>query len=806
MTRNDTLSTTPPAACGAHIAAASTRAVRVPTLSAGLALLLGAGSVAAQTAAAPTAPAAAASAATTTAAADKPVPLKPVEVNGAREAAPYKADKVQSAKITQPLLDTPKSIAVVPGQVLREQNAQTLQDLLQNVSGITFTSGEGNLGWGDFFTIRGFSAEQSLTIDGVRDAGMASRSDTFNLEQAEVYKGTGSVESGVSAVGGSVNLVSKEAHRGSAYNASIGLGTDGYRRATVDLNRDIGETSALRINLMRHHNDVAGRDVTDYDRYGAALSFATGLGTSTRLYLDLFHQRDDNTPDGGLPIQRGTNGSVMPGISRHAWFGASNLYTQQSRNDTVTARIEHDLTPATTLRNQFRYERADTWSVLAPARFNVGTTKNTLGYVGVGPLITGPGGVLSYGDFNNVDTTGATASLRLASVNTSKRYTIADDQLDAKTKFALAGMSHELVTGVEVYRETYGDEARTLDVPTGTLTFPLAAPSTVFPGTPTLVGADGSTSVVTNAGVYATDTITLSPRWQLQAALRYDRWKAASGGASRTDGAWSGRTGLVYKLLPEASLYTAFSRAAQPSAVGVTTNNAVYGTAAQLAYAPALSRTWEGGAKWDALGGRLALTGAVFRTELSDSWEYNADDSSPIRALPAKRVQGFELGAQGDISRHWSVYAGVSNLHSRITKGANAGDEAKNVPDWTGNLWATYRVDPSLSFSYGLQYVGKRRYTDSVMVGGLNNTSSTATGPNGVHPIYVADNEKTPGYAVQSLAARWRVNRMVALNLNLANLSNRMYWSRVGASLDGFQLYGVPGAGRTLTASVDLSY
>ncbi|KAG1223786.1 hypothetical protein G6F68_020253 [Rhizopus microsporus] len=67
------------------------------------------------------------------------------------------------------------------------------------------------------FTIRGFSAEQSITVDGIRDAGLSSRTDIFNLEQAEVFKGTGSIESGVSAVGGSVNLASKEARPGSFY-------------------------------------------------------------------------------------------------------------------------------------------------------------------------------------------------------------------------------------------------------------------------------------------------------------------------------------------------------------------------------------------------------------------------------------------------------------------------------------------------------------------------------------------------------------------------------------------------------------
>lgn len=739
-------------------------------------------------------------------AADEAAMMPPVEVRAKREQPDYQPQSVQSPKFTQPLRDTPQSITVVPAEVLRQQNAQTLQDVLQNVAGITFSSGEGNLGWGDFFTIRGFSAEQSITIDGVRDAGMASRTDTFNLEQAEVFKGTGSIESGVSAVGGSVNLVSKEAKRDTFYNASFGLGSDGYARATADLNRPIGETSALRLNLMKHKNGVAGRDVVDFDRYGVAASFAQGLGTDTRVVVNVLHQSDDNTPDGGLPIQRGTRGNVMPGVPRNAWFGASNLYTQQARTDSITARLERDLTGSTTIRNQFRYERVDSWNVLSPARFNVGTTRNGLGYIGKGSLVAAPGNITSYGDYDLVDTTGQPISLRLASMSGSKRYTIANNQTDVRTQFETAGLQHQLTAGLELYRETYGDHERSMDLPSGTLTFDPTNPITTFTGTPTTVGAGSARASVQNMGVYANDTITFSERWQAQTALRYDRWNAKNGDSSRTDGALSGRLGLVYKPAKEGSIYAAYSRSAQPSAVGVTTNNTINGTAAQFNYQPALSRTWEAGSKWDVLDGRLSVTGAVFRTELTDSWEYNPDNSSPVRSLPAKRVQGFELSTQGEITPRWSVMASLSHLKSRITKGVNEGAEARNVPDWTGSVWTSYMLTPAVTLSYGAQYVGQRRYADNVMVGGLSNNSSTASGPSGAYPIYVMDREKAPGYVVQNLALRWRINRQMTANFNIDNIANRFYWSRIGSSLDGFQLYGIPGAGRTYTASLDMSF
>jgi catecholate siderophore receptor len=733
----------------------------------------------------------------------------------------YKSDRVSSAKITAPLLDAPQSITVVPQQVLKEQNAQSLQEVLRNVPGITFMSGEGNLGWGDMFSIRGFSSEQSLTVDGVRDAGMSTRTDTFNLAQAEVFKGTGSVESGVSAVGGSVNLQSKEAHLGDANRVSAGIGTDAYRRVTGDFNQQLNDTTAVRLNLMRHYNQVSERDNVDYDRYGLAASLGAGLGTDTRFFLDLFYQKDDNTPDGGVPILRGTHGDRMPGVKRSNWYGDADTYTQQTKTMSVTSRLEHDFADDSSLRNQLRWQRTDSFAVLSPARFfaadangNRTCTGNrcaTLGYTGVGGLSQVPGSTVNaYTDYlNNAST--AYGVLRGSDYGQSKRYTILDNQTDYQFAFDTLGLGHQVATGVELYHETYGGLSRNAKVPSGSLWFDMADPSHSFASTYQRKGEGEPRSVIDDAAVYFSDTLTLNDQWQVLGSLRYDHWQAETRQRNETDisssdGAWSGRAGIVYKPLPNGSVYASYSEAAQPSAIGASTNNQIYGAASTLDYTPAKSTTYEVGTKWELLDERLNLTAALFRTELQNSWEYQQGESAPVRALPAKRVDGIEIGLQGNLTERWSAYSGFSALKSTQTKGINQGEEAKNVPDLTANLWTTYAFTDDLSLSYGANYVGRRRYSDNQYVGGLNNNSSNASGPAGVAPIYVRDHEKAPGYWLQNLAAQYKVNRQTTLNLNLNNLFNTFYYSQVGASLDGFQLYGVPGAGRTLTASVDYDF
>lgn len=112
--------------------------------------------------------------------------LAPVEVEG--EDSPYQPDAAQSPKMTAPLLDTPRSVQVVPKQVMSDQSASSLQDVLQNSPGITFAAGEGGRAGGDLPVIRGQNAASSLFLDGMRDASMQAR-DTFNLEQVEIIKG-----------------------------------------------------------------------------------------------------------------------------------------------------------------------------------------------------------------------------------------------------------------------------------------------------------------------------------------------------------------------------------------------------------------------------------------------------------------------------------------------------------------------------------------------------------------------------------------------------------------------------------------
>ncbi len=110
-------------------------------------------------------------------------------------------------KFTEPLIETPQSITVVPQFVMQDQGLSTLRDSLRNVPGISLAAGEAGA-QGDNLTIRGFTARNDIFLDGIRDFGSYYR-DSFNYEQVEVLEGPAGIQFGRGSTGGVINQESK---------------------------------------------------------------------------------------------------------------------------------------------------------------------------------------------------------------------------------------------------------------------------------------------------------------------------------------------------------------------------------------------------------------------------------------------------------------------------------------------------------------------------------------------------------------------------------------------------------------------
>ncbi|HXJ02666.1 MAG TPA: TonB-dependent receptor plug domain-containing protein, partial [Micropepsaceae bacterium] len=163
--------------------------------------------------------------------------------------------------------DTPQAITVIPQEQLKEQGVTSLEQALRNVPGITVSIGEGGTLNGDQFKIRGFDAKDDVYVDGLRDFGVYTR-DSFAFQEVQVLKGPSGTMFGRGSTGGVINTVSKTPFLGEMYSADVYAGNGAYYRGLVDVNRQVGDTTAIRINLMGNANHVVDRDLVKSDRWG----------------------------------------------------------------------------------------------------------------------------------------------------------------------------------------------------------------------------------------------------------------------------------------------------------------------------------------------------------------------------------------------------------------------------------------------------------------------------------------------------------------------------------------------------------
>lgn len=678
---------------------------------------------------------------------------------------PYKAEKSANSKLTQPLLDTPKTIQVIKKEMLREQGANSLMEALRNTPGITMQLGEnGNTSAGDTFMMRGFSTQNSTFVDGVRDLGAVSR-DVFNLEQVEVVKGAAGSDIGRGASSGYINLITKLPTLSDEVFATVGYGTADKSNLTADINQQLGDNSALRLNLMRRDGDVDGRDYVDNSSYGVAPSIAFGLDTATRVYVYSQHVRQDNTPDGGIPTigMEGffnANANINAGgkVDSENYYGAKGD-SERIDGDMFSVKFEHDFNDALTLRNLSRWGRSNNDRTL--------TGVNAISAPSADP---------------------STWTVARSRQVVDQENQILANQTSLNAAFDTFGLRNDLAAGLELMSEKqtnrgYATAAQTIDG-VAYAAVPITPANLYDPSVNDLLGDPYKTGVNTDgetktAALYVFDTLHLNEQWLLNGGVRFEHYRTETDSAALDGGALvprsadesgdltSWNTGVVFKPLENGSIYLSYANSLTPPGSGnfnLAANSATSSSNEQEGLDPQETEHVELGTKWDLLDERLALTLAAYRTENDKQVSY---DSFAARYFQEgkTRVDGVELGLVGQLSNFWQVSAGIAHMETEQLDQAsrnNSGVVSENSgvrwsPDLTATLWTSYTLG-DLTLGGGARYVSEQ---DRVITSGTD--LSTQNMPS------------IPSYWVADAMAAYRVNDNVNLRLNLYNLFDEEY-------------------------------
>jgi catecholate siderophore receptor len=652
----------------------------------------------------------------------------------------YKNSSSSLNKLTTPLKDTPKTITSIPKSLMEDQGATSLKDTLRNVPGLSINAGEGG-NQGDSVNIRGFSSRNDFFIDGIRDFGNYNR-DPFNIESIEVLQGPASILFGRGSTGGVINQESKEAHLGNDNKSSVALATNDTTRFTTDVNQEISNTSAFRINLMAHHNKVDGRDTVEDNRFGIAPSLSFGLGTDTRLTLNYLHQKEDNIPDYGIGFFKGRPAKV----DRSNYYGFQDDYFKSEVN-IATAKFEHDFSKDVSISNKLRY---------ADYKRQLNTIQPT---------------------YNTAFTT-ATRS----NINADSRETALINQTDLKVKFDTFGLENESVSGIELSRET---SAPTRFSYTGIpSTDPQNPADAYFSYTAKTLNSKVRGSNDTLAA-YFSDTLHLNQKWDILGSVRFDhlraRYKQELPAASFTtlsqitnNISWSG--GVVYKPTDNGSIYVSAGSSFQPSSETFSLKS---GARDGSDINPSTSRTYEVGTKWDFFKKKLSTSFAIFRTEKNKVRENDPNDSTAFLLVGRQVVDGFQVQISGNLTDKWQIFSGYSYLDGRVEKTAlttaSKGTPLGGTPRHTFNLFTTYKLPYNFEIGGGANGISDRR----------GNTSDSAN--------------KAPGYVTYNAMAKYNLNENIDFQFNVENLTDTLYYDQVSGRV-------VPGEGRVFMLTTNFSF
>jgi len=701
----------------------------------------------------------------------------------------YKVDKVATHKIATDLIDTPKTITVISGDLLDDQGVTSFADALRNVSGVsTFGAGEGgggNITTNDKLTIRGFSANQSIYIDGIRDLTTYSR-DLFNYEQIEVSKGANSSIAGKGTSGGSVNLVTKRASTQETFNkAQVSFDNFKTKRVTLDSNIALTQDTAVRVNaVLSDGGDKLDNGVENYKNTGFSVSLASELSDKTSIVGDLMIIKQDNTPLLGLPYVTEGVAKTFPNLTEGAidkslwsnYYGVEKRDFEKTNVTQATVKIEHEISDTSRIVSTTRVVKSDRKSTVSRPIFK--STRETID------------GKRVYTYFDKVRADYIQAA--------DEENSLIVTQLDFITQGSLAGMKHDLVVGAEVYEESYEYYRLDNNMVLSSDTFDLHNPAQdlTYTGSITRVGDKPAKTEGKGLAVYLLDTIEINENWLMTAGVRFEKFNAKGsvykdrfnhshpapplprhdyqvvGAGEAKDNFVSYNGSIAYKPNENTNFYLGYSNSQTPSV-----NTLKFSSRDSVnELEPETAKTLELGAKWELMDDRILVNAAIFQTTKTVK---DRNDERIYFLAGEQQVKGLELSVNGEITDDLSLIASYTHQKSEVTKDYSqdsVGNGLSSTPKNTANIWLTYAASDKLVIGGGANYNSGNIYW-------RRNSAYFTTG----------------NVTLVNAMASYEITNNLSLKLNINNLTDKEYITDYSA-----RGHFLPGAPRNI--KLGLSY
>ena len=695
---------------------------------------------------------------------------------------------IDVGKTITPLKDVPNTVSVIDRERIEEQNLFTLEDALTATNGITVTGvGSEN----PSYMSRGFAITNYL-IDGAPTLAFdfpGTVPDLFAYDRLEVLRGPAGLFSGSGNPAGSINLVRKRPLEMFNVDIAAGAGSWNNFRFEMDVSSPIGEIGGLRAGVMAQDQDQFF-DIAHRNRVGGFIVGDVDIGPATTITIGANYDQFKPAIQSGLSgIIGGDDGSEgrLPDISRSTYLGADwNRFDSESWS--AFAEIAHRLSDRWTLRASgfaSDIERIDIYS-----------------YIGNQPI---------------TETNGLTNHIAYRGDNFADTRAL---DINAVGSFPLFGQEQTLIVGADYQASDYSSYYTRLsnyariDVynPVSPLEPPLnpygpsvyypvqgsgaTCPNTSVPQTPApancvLQNYGASNTKLDQYGVYGQMRFSPLAGLTLVGGGRLTWWDTetlvllptpGTPGGYGIDAKFTPYAGVVFDATDQLNFYASYADSFTPQAAPAGRSRPD-GQPVE----PLVGEQFEAGSKLSLMQDRLLLSLAAYQITQTNRLFNDPDDPTVVLQIGKVRSRGVEAEASGEILPGWRVNGGYSYTRTKYLEDANPVFEGLPLvpitPKHMVKLFTNYApVDgPLAGFSLG---------------GGVTWFSETW---GGTPAAFNADGSlrtrssvvRQGGYAVVDLRAGYELNEQVSLSVNVNNLLDREYYSRISSTGRG-NYFGSP--------------
>ena len=657
---------------------------------------------------------------------------------------------------TTPLLDTPYSVAVLPGELIENSQAVNFKDVSKYLPLVAYQEQQGpdilrpqtrGMQGGNFQNSRLDGMTMFITV--------ATAMEQF--QQIEVVNGPSASLYGPANPSGMFNFVSKRPTDHDLREATLGFNSDSIVTAKADLSGHIDDAGIFGYRLNGVFGEGDGYVDGSHQRRALA-DVAVDVRPWERGVVELNYS-DYTLVNKGYPGWFAYGQAIqLPAAPDATRVGYGQSYAGVDlRTRIATVRVKHDF-------------NADWHLVVGILNQDATRDINT-------PV-------------NNL-TSNAGAYTSSFANGFAPRFVMTSDQAYLNGSFATGAISHDLTVGSAGYKSqsyavTTAASAASVRLGTANINAPVVFPQPA--AGPPNVRANFNSSNAYQQGINVGDTLRFNSQWSVRLALSQDWFQTdnfnAAGGAlpGYVNNGLSPTGSLLFKPLANMTLYGTYASSLQAGdlAPGTAAN-------AGAGLSPYRSTEYELGYKL-ALE-KINLTAALFRIERPFA---NIDPADRVFKLSGEQVnRGLELSAVGEVFRGLTVYGGVTLLDARLehTPLASTNDKTYvGAAKVRGNVLLEYQV-PSIAglvATFNYQFSGSRAANDT-------------------------NTQTAPGYNLFDVGARYVstvVSRPVTLRLAVNNVTDRHYWSTIAPSnLTGTNtgnLLAHLGAPRTVLASVSI--